>query len=45
MDQGGELYGNPEVQNLFKQYDCAIYPTGVDSSSQNGPVEQVCWNI
>ena len=40
LDQGGELYGNPEVQNLFKRYKYEIYPTGADSSSQNGPVER-----
>ena len=39
LDQGGELYGNPYVQNLFKQYQYEIYPTGSDSSSQNGSIE------
>ena len=35
LNQGGELYGNLDVQNLFKQYQYKIYPTGADSSSQN----------
>ena len=40
LDQGGKLYGNPEVQNLLKQYQYDVYPTGADSSSQNGPVQR-----
>ena len=40
LDQGGELYGNPDVQNLFKRYHYEIFPTGADSSSQNGPVKR-----
>ena len=40
LDQGGELYGNPDVCNLFTRYNYTIYPTGGDSSSQNGPVER-----
>jgi hypothetical protein len=40
MDQGGELYKNPRVRNLFKKFKYEIYPTGADSSSQNGPVER-----
>ena len=40
LDQGGELYSNPELQDLFKQYNYNIYPTGADSLSQNGPAEQ-----
>ena len=40
MDQGGELYNNPEVVNLFKFYKYKIYPTGADASHQNGPVER-----
>ena len=40
MDQGGELYNNAEVVNLFKFYTYKIYPTGADASHQNGPVEQ-----
>jgi hypothetical protein len=34
------LYKNPRVRNLFKKFKYEIYPTGADSSSQNGPVEQ-----
>jgi hypothetical protein len=39
-DQGGELYNNPLVHNVFKKYNYTIYPTGDDNSSQNGPVER-----
>ena len=34
------MYGNPDVQNLFKRYNYETFPTGADSSSQNGPVER-----
>jgi hypothetical protein len=40
MDQGGELYNNPLVCNIFKKYKYTIYPTGADNSSQNGPVKR-----
>ena len=40
MDQGGELNNNPEVCNLFKHFNYNIFPTGADSSHQNGPVER-----
>jgi hypothetical protein len=30
MDQGGELYKNPQVRNLFKKFKYEIYPTGAD---------------
>ena len=39
LEQGGELYGNPEVQNLFKWYQYEFFPIGSDSLSQNGLVE------
>ena len=35
MDQGGELYRNPEVRNLFKQFRYSVNPTGADTSRQN----------
>jgi len=41
MDQGGELYNNPEVKSLFKKYTYEIFPIGADSSPQNGPFEQI----
>ena len=41
MDQGGELYHNPEVCKLFTQHGYQIQPTGADSSHQNSPVERV----
>ena len=40
MDQGGELFGNPDVRNLFERHGYAIRPTGADASHQNGPVER-----
>ena len=40
MDQGGELYKNPEVLALFEEYGYTAYPTGADASNQNAPVEQ-----
>ena len=35
MDQGGELYHNPEVRKLFNIYGYKINPTGADTSRQN----------
>ena len=32
MDQGGELYQNPAIQNLFKKFGYEIYPTSPDAS-------------
>ena len=40
MDQGGELFNNPEVKNLFHKSGYEIKPTGADASHQNGPVER-----
>ena len=40
MDQGGELFNNPEVKNLFTKSGYTIHPTGADASCQNGPVER-----
>jgi hypothetical protein len=40
MDQGGELYNNPKIRSLFKEFGYDIYPTGADASHQNGPVER-----
>ena len=40
LDQGGELYHNPKVLNLFRQYNYKVFPTGADASFQNGPVER-----
>jgi hypothetical protein len=40
MDQGGELYHNPQVRQLFRKYNYEIRPTGADASNQNGPVER-----
>jgi hypothetical protein len=40
LDQGGELYANPKVRDLFTEFGYALCPTGADSSHQNGPVER-----
>ena len=40
LDQGGELYHNPEVRKLFKEFRYDVRPTGADASNQNGPVER-----
>ena len=40
LDQGGELYQNPEVRRLFQRFGYQVRPTGADASNQNGPVER-----
>ena len=40
MDNGGELYSNPKILNLFSSFGYEVYPTSPDSSNQNGPVER-----
>jgi len=40
MDQGGELFRNPDICNLFSKFQYAVHPTGADSSHQNGSVER-----
>ena len=40
MDQGSELYSNPDIVNVFTKHRYEIHPTGTDSSHQNGPVER-----
>ena len=40
MDQGGELYKNPEVHKLFTEFHYDIRPTGAGASNQNGPAER-----
>ena len=39
MDEGGELFNNSEIRNLFTKSGYRVYPTGADASNQNGPVE------
>jgi hypothetical protein len=39
LDQGGELYKNPKVCDLFEMFGYSIRATGADSSHQNGPVD------
>ena len=36
MDQGSELFNNPEVENLFTKLGHTIHLTGADASNQNG---------
>ena len=40
LDQGGELYGSPDVRNLFTKFGYDIRVTGADTSCQNAPVER-----
>ena len=40
LDQGGELYANPNVKNVFANWHHVIYLTGTASSHQNGPVKR-----
>ena len=40
VDQGGELYHNPDIRNLFSAFGYSIFPTGADASHQNGTVER-----
>ena len=39
LDQGGELYCNLEIHNLFRKFGYEVQCTGADASNQNGPVE------
>jgi hypothetical protein len=39
LDQGGELYHNPKVRQLFARHKYQVRPTGAGSSNQNGPVD------
>ena len=41
MDQGGELWHNPAITNLFREFGYETRPTGADASNQNGPVERL----
>ena len=40
LDQGGELFKNPQIINLFREFHYTIMPTGADASRQNAPVER-----
>ena len=39
LDQRGELFNNPYVNNLLKWFCYTLNPTGSDTSNQNGPVK------
>ena len=40
MDNGGKLFKNPRLVDLFEHYGFAAYPSGFDASYQNGPCER-----
>ena len=40
LDQGGELFNNPDVKNLLQSFGYTLHPTVVDTSHQYGPVER-----
>ena len=39
LDQGGELWANPDILNVFTNFHYKVCPTGNDLSHQNSPVE------
>ena len=39
LDQGGKLYNNPAIKNLFRKFEYKILLTSPDASYQNGSVE------
>ena len=40
IDQGGELYSNPDIVNVFTNHQYEVHPTQTDSSHQNGRVKR-----
>ena len=40
IDQGGELYYNHDILNLFTNHHYQVHPTGTNSSHQNRPVKR-----
>ena len=40
LDQGGELYSNPDILNVFTNHHYEVHPTGIYVSHQNRPVER-----
>ena len=40
VDQGGELFQNPDIVNLFQSFGYELFPTGADASHQNAQVER-----
>lgn len=40
LDQGGELYNNPTINNLFRKFGPETLPTSPDASFQNDTVER-----
>jgi hypothetical protein len=39
LDQGGELFNHPGIRKVLTEFEYEIYPTGANSSHQNGFVE------
>ena len=39
INQGDELYANPDILNVFTNHHYEVYPTGTNISHQNGHVE------
>ena len=39
MDQGGELYSNSDILNVFTNHHYEVHPTWTNSSHQNEPLE------
>ena len=40
MDQGGEIYSNPDIIIVFTKHQYEDHPAGTDSSHQNGPINR-----
>ena len=40
LDQGGKLWANPDILNVFTNFYYEVHPTGTNSSYQNGPIER-----
>ena len=41
LDQGGELFNNPDVNNLLHSFFYTLHPTGDDKFHQNLPVNEI----
>ena len=40
LDQGGKLFQDPKVHNLFRKYDYDVRCTGANASFQNGAIKR-----
>ena len=41
LDQGGEIFYNPYVNNILQSFGYTLHPTGADKINKNGPVKRV----